>query len=179
MGNAEVLALGTGSDHAIGGPLDWQIFFAGKNPHPHAGLFDCAAGASFGRTLMRTRYVVVLSMLAGAALGAGAIQGLHAQATPPVYVVAEIDVSNVEGYTKEYVPKAQALIKRMGGTFLAAGQKVTSLEGDPPKARVGVTKWESMEKIRAWRASPEYKDTRQIGDKYAKFRVFAVEGLPQ
>jgi hypothetical protein len=30
-------------------------------------------------------------MLAGAALGAGAIQGLHAQAKPPVYLVTEID----------------------------------------------------------------------------------------
>ena len=39
---------------------------------------------------MKTYYTVGLSMLAGAALGAGAIQALHAQAKPPVYYVAEI-----------------------------------------------------------------------------------------
>jgi hypothetical protein len=43
---------------------------------------------------MKTRYTVVLSMIAGAALGGAAIQGLHAQAKPPVYLVTEIDVTN-------------------------------------------------------------------------------------
>jgi uncharacterized protein (DUF1330 family) len=120
-----------------------------------------------------------LSMLAGAALGAGAIQGLHAQAKPPIYYVAEIDVTNLDAYTKEYVPKAQALIKSMGGRFLAAGQNVKAIEGQPPKARVAIQVWDSMEKIQAWRNSAEYKDLRKIGDKYATFRSFTVEGLPQ
>jgi heme-degrading monooxygenase HmoA len=39
--------------------------------------------------------------------------------------------------------------------------------------------WDSMEKIQAWRANPEYIELRKIGDKYAKFRSFAVEGVPQ
>jgi hypothetical protein len=47
---------------------------------------------------MKTRYTVALSMIAGAALGGAAIQGLHAQAKPPVYLIGQIDVSNEEGY---------------------------------------------------------------------------------
>jgi heme-degrading monooxygenase HmoA len=39
--------------------------------------------------------------------------------------------------------------------------------------------WDGMEKIQAWRNSKEYKEARKIGDKYAKFRVYTVEGLPQ
>ena len=39
--------------------------------------------------------------------------------------------------------------------------------------------WDSLEKIQAWRNSAEYKKAREIGDKHAKFRAFAVEGLPQ
>jgi uncharacterized protein (DUF1330 family) len=128
---------------------------------------------------MKSRYTVALSMVAGAALTVGVMQGLHAQATPPVYVVAEIDVSNVDAYTKEYAPKAQALIRSMGGKFLAAGQKVTSLEGEPLKTRVAVQVWPSMDKVQAWQKSAELKELRTIVKDYAKFRVFAVEGLPQ
>jgi uncharacterized protein (DUF1330 family) len=34
-------------------------------------------------------------------------------------------------------------------------------------------------KIEAWRNDPEYKEIRKIGDKYATFRAFAVDGAPQ
>jgi len=128
---------------------------------------------------MKTRYTVALAVAMGFGLGAVAVQGLHAQAKPPIYYIAEIDVANVDAYTKEYAPKAQALIKASGGRLLAAGQKVTAIEGAPPKPRVAVQVWDSMEKIQAWRNSAEYKELRKIGDKYAKFRAFTVEGLPQ
>jgi uncharacterized protein (DUF1330 family) len=132
---------------------------------------------------MKTHYTVALSMLAGTALGAAAIQGLHAQAKPPVYYVAEVDVTNPDAYGKEYAPKAQAIIKAAGGRFLAIGgaaasAKVTAFDGEPPKRAV-VQVWDNMEKIQAWRANPEYIELRKIGEKYAKFRTFAVEGLPQ
>lgn len=60
-----------------------------------------------------------------------------------------------------------------------AGQNVTSLEGAPPKPRVAVIVWDGMEKIKAWRDSPEFKENRKTGDKYAKFRAFTIEGVPQ
>jgi uncharacterized protein (DUF1330 family) len=128
---------------------------------------------------MNTRYMVTLAVITGFGLGAVTVQGLHAQAKPPIYYIAEIDVTNVDAYTKEYAPKAQALIKAAGGRILAAGQKVTAIEGAPPKPRVVVQAWDSMEKIQAWRSSAEFKENRKIGDKYAKFRAFTVEGLPQ
>ena len=127
---------------------------------------------------MKARYTV-LAALAGFGIGAVTIDQLHAQAKPPVFYVAEIDMKNPEAYQKEYAPKAQALIKKMGGKTLAAGQNITVLEGTPPKSRVAVQQWESIEKIKAWRASPEYKEIRKIGDKYATFRAYAVVGLPQ
>jgi uncharacterized protein (DUF1330 family) len=129
---------------------------------------------------MKTRYTVALAVLAGFGLGAVAVQGLHAQQSKaPIYYIAEVDVTNLDAYTKEYAPKAQALIKASGGRLLAAGQKVTSLEGAPPKPRVAVQVWDSMEQIQAWRGSSEFKELRKIGEKYAKFRSFTVEGIPQ
>jgi uncharacterized protein (DUF1330 family) len=137
----------------------------------------CSAGE--WEDIMKTRYTVALSMIAGAALGGAAIQGLHAQAKPPVYVVGEIDVTNVDAYTKDYVPLARASIKNSGGKLLAASQKVTALEGTAPSSRVTINVFDSLEKAQAWRNSAEYKKARETGDKYAKFRAFVVDGIPQ
>ena len=129
---------------------------------------------------MKNRSAVVLAMLAGIALGAAGVHGLHAQAKPPIYQITEIDVSNLDAYVKEYVPKAQALIRANGGRTLAAGTNVTNVEGDAPKRRVALTSWDSMEKFQAYRNSAEFKDLRAtVGDKYAKFRSFTVEGVAQ
>ncbi len=129
---------------------------------------------------MKSNYKVAIALVAGAAIGGAAIQGLHAQAKPPVYVVQEITVSNLDPYLKEYVPKARALGDASGSRSLTLGSgRVTSIAGEPQKSRVVIRQWESMEKIQAWLNSAEYKELQKIGDKYAKFRIFAVEGLPQ
>ena len=128
---------------------------------------------------MKSNYKVAVAMLAGVALGALAVQGLHAQAKPPLYVVSEIDVSNLDAYQKEYVPVAQASIKAGGGRILAAGQNITPIEGTPPKSTVAIVQWESIEQLNAYRKSAAFVDARKIGDKYAKFRTFAIEGMPQ
>jgi len=131
---------------------------------------------------MKTYYTVALSMLVGAGLGGAAIQALHAQATPPVYVVSLIDVKQPEPYPAEYATKMQALIKSHGGKQVAIGgvgganaKKLTALDGEPPKRAV-VTAWENMEKLLAWRNDPKFKELRGTGEKFAGFRSFAIEG---
>ena len=128
---------------------------------------------------MKTKYTVALSAAVGVAIGAIAMQGLHAQSKPPAFYVAEIDVTNLDAYTKEYAPKAQATIKAHGGRLLAVGQNATGFDGAPPAKRVAIQQWESLEKIKAWHSSPEYKEARKIGEQYAKFRSWAIEGMPQ
>src|SRR5262249_990173 len=93
-----------------------------RSDHMRAAVgAQCRARDVHGRTTMKTHATIALAILAGAGLGAGAVQVLHAQAQPPVYYIAEIDVTNPEAYAKEYVPKAQALIRSHGGRFLAVG----------------------------------------------------------
>jgi uncharacterized protein (DUF1330 family) len=137
------------------------------------------------RRIMKTHCTVAFAMFAGAAIGATAVNGLHAQAKAPLYLVSEIDVTNPEAYGKEYATKSQALIKAAGGRFAAIGGaagagagKLTAFDGEAPK-RVTVQVWDSMEQYQAYRNSPAFKEVRQIGDKYAKFRTFAVEGVSQ
>ena len=88
-------------------------------------------------------------MLAGAGLGAAAVQGLHAQAKPPAYVISEIDVdkdADKDAYAKEYVPLAVKALKESGQKQLAAGGKTVAISGEPPKSRIVLSVFENMEK---------------------------------
>ena len=127
---------------------------------------------------MNTNCKIAIALVAGAAIGGAAIQGLHAQAKLPAYVVAEIDVSNQDAYVKEYAPLAQKAILAGGAKYLARGGKATSIEGEPPK-RIVVIAFENIDKAQATFTSAAYKEARTIGNKYAKFRIIAVEGLSQ
>jgi uncharacterized protein (DUF1330 family) len=140
--------------------------------------YDVALAPSW-RNAMKTRFSTVLALLAGCAIGAVAVQSLHAAAKPPAYVVTEIGISDLDAYQKEYVPLAQASIRAAGGRLVAAGQNIVVFEGPPPGARVAINAFDSIEAAQAWRNSDGFKEARKVGDKYAKFRAFAVEGLPQ
>jgi uncharacterized protein (DUF1330 family) len=117
-----------------------------------------------------------LAMLGSAALGAAAVHTLHAQAKPPVYVIGEIDVKDKDAYAKEFVPAAAKAIKDGGGTYLVRGGKTTPLLGAPPATRVVVLQFENMDMVQKWWDSPARKDSQTIGEKYATFRLFAIEG---
>ena len=124
---------------------------------------------------MRRHIGLGISLLIGVVFGGMLVQALHAQAKPPVYVIAQIDVTNPEAYAREYVPKAVALNNAAGVRYLSLGGKVTPIEGTPPKSRVVIQVWDSLEQALAVRSSPAFKEARKIGEKYATFSTFAVE----
>jgi uncharacterized protein (DUF1330 family) len=126
-----------------------------------------------------TLQVSALGTVAGFATGAGLVEGLHAQASPPAYVVSEIDVTNSDAYAKEYVPPANKALADSGQKRLAPGGKTISLAGAPPASRIVVSMFDSLEKARAAYGSPSYLEARNIGDQYAKLQIFAVEGIAQ
>ncbi|MGA3141303.1 MAG: DUF1330 domain-containing protein [Xanthobacteraceae bacterium] len=127
---------------------------------------------------MKTKYTIAIATIGGFALGAIAVQALHAQAKPMAYGVAEVTVSNQDAYGKEFLPAVQKSIADAGGKFLAAGGKTLSQIGTPPAARVVIIQWPSLDAADAWWNAAATKDAFKIGEKYATFRNFAVEGLP-
>ena len=126
---------------------------------------------------MKAIYQLSLAVLAGVALGAVSVQGIRAQAKPPVYVVAEIDVTDPATY-QTYVDRNGALAQSFGGRFLARGGKTEANAGPPRRGRIAIYTFESMEKMQAWRDSAQYKELIVIRDQSSNFRSFAVEGLP-
>ena len=126
---------------------------------------------------MNQRLKLAIAIGAGFALGGAVVQGINAQAKAktPVYVVTEIDITNLDGYMKEYVPTAQANIKKVGGKLVAATQAVTTIEGAPPAKRVSIGHWDSIDQYNEFRKVNAAN--RKVGEKHAKFRAYAVEAV--
>ena len=70
---------------------------------------------------MKANHKIAAIVVGSFVLALGAASVLHAQAKPPAYVFAEINVKDQDGYTKDYLPKVQAHIKEFGGKYLGGG----------------------------------------------------------
>jgi uncharacterized protein (DUF1330 family) len=118
-----------------------------------------------------------LAMLAGTAIGAGAINGLNAQGKAPgAYAVIEIsEVTNADEY-KKVATIGPAAGKAGGGHFIVRTDKATATDGDAPK-RVVIIGFDSMDKLKAWNASAAQKEVDALRIKTTKSRQFFVEGL--
>jgi uncharacterized protein (DUF1330 family) len=127
------------------------------------------------RSIMKAKYAATLA-IASFAFGGVVVHGLHAEAKPPAYAIAEIAVSDPEKYRTEFLPPAKKAVEEAGGKYITRGGAAVSFIGAPP-GRVVVLQFENMEKAQAWWNSPARKESDAIGEKYATFRVFAVEGV--
>jgi uncharacterized protein (DUF1330 family) len=119
--------------------------------------------------MAKTKYTVALSMLVGAALGAAAVTALNAQSkTPGAYAVFAItDAGDPATYKAKVSDIAQPIIKKYGGTILAASNQVTTLH-EPAMQRLAIIAWDSMEQANAWYASDEMKVPRSYFDPNTK-----------
>lgn len=126
---------------------------------------------------MKKSYSLAVTLAAGVGIGALGAHTLYAQAKPPVFYVGEIDVTDQAGYMKDFAPKSQAAIKSAGGKFLVLGGNPVGLAGDPPKSRIVIQQWDSMDAMKAWFDSPAQKELRAIQAKYSKVRIYAVTGV--
>jgi uncharacterized protein (DUF1330 family) len=126
--------------------------------------------------VMKASYKIALAIVGNFALGAAAVQSLHAQATPPGYVIVEVNVTDKEGYTKEFFPLIAKEIQASGGKYIVRGGNPVTLQGAAPASRVVVLQFDSVEKARAFWSSPGRNAAQSVGDKYATTRAFAVEG---
>jgi uncharacterized protein (DUF1330 family) len=128
---------------------------------------------------MKSNYKIGAVVIGSFVLGLGAAKVLHAQVKPLAYVVAEIDVKDQDGYTKEFLPKAQANVKETGGKYIAGGfNKAISLNGPPPASRVAIIQFPDMDALKAF-ATKQQQLEADIGDKYANFRGIGIEGVEQ
>ncbi len=125
---------------------------------------------------MNAQYKIVLAVVAGAALGAAAVQGLHAQAKPKAYAITETEVLDAAAQAA-YTPIIRAALQAAGARSVSRpGGKIVALEGAAPPKRVGINEWDSLEQAQAFYESKTYKDLAPQRDKGIKtVRRYLVE----
>lgn len=129
---------------------------------------------------MTTTVKVAVALLTGIGTGAGGALTIHAQQpkTPPGYVIAEVEVTDLPTIQKygEKVPETLAPFRHQ---YLVRSSKIQVLEGDPPKGGIVEIAFDSVEKAREWYDSPAYAAIKPLRQKAATTRMFIVEGMPQ
>ena len=125
---------------------------------------------------MTPKSKLILSVIVGAAFGAAAVQGLHAQGKK-AYVVSELETLDAAAQA-EYVPKIQAAQKAAGArNFNTAGGRMVAMVGAAPK-RLAITEFDTLEKAEAFYKSQAWNDLAPLRDKAVKtIRRYAVEAL--
>jgi uncharacterized protein (DUF1330 family) len=128
---------------------------------------------------MKPKVKIITAVTAGILLGLGTAGILHAQSKPPAYVFVEIDVKDQDGYSKDFLPKAQATIKEMGGKYLAGGfNKAINLTGSPPPNRVVLLQFADIDALRAFYVKEKQLEA-DVGSHYGSFRAIGIEGVEQ
>jgi len=126
---------------------------------------------------MRSNYKLTIALLAGVAIGAIAVQGLHAQgAKLKAYAVSENEVLDASALAA-YLPVARKSVSDAHGRslFTTAG-RVVQIEGGTPPRSIGITEWDGVDDAVAFYKSKTFADLAPQRDKAVKVvRRFVVE----
>ena len=126
---------------------------------------------------MHTKSKIVLALVAGVALGAAAVQGLHAQAKPKAYLVTESEVLD-QAALDSYMPGVTSALPAGGGRFLVGPgvTKASAIVGTAPQ-RFGIAEFDTVDQAQAWMKSPAREALAAQRSKAIKItRQFIVEG---
>jgi uncharacterized protein (DUF1330 family) len=127
---------------------------------------------------MKTRYTVAVALLAGIGLGAVAVKGLHAQAKPPAYIIAEVQVTDADTW-KQYVAALPGTLAPYKTRTLTRANPVALDNSVPPAGSLVIIAFNNMDDVKAFWNSPAYQAIIPLREKSAKTRIYAVEGMPQ
>lgn len=94
----------------------------------------------------------------------------------PAYVLAEIEITNPEGY-KAYTAMVPETILKHGGRFLVRGGAVHTLEGEWPQQRRVIIEFPTVEAARKWWDSPEYQKPKALRRANSRGRLLLLEGI--
>jgi uncharacterized protein (DUF1330 family) len=117
------------------------------------------------------------TLLAGLVIGSAGAAAWSAATPPPpkAYVIAEINVKDLDGY-RAYGEAAFPIIQKYRGSFLTRGGTAIAVEGTPPAQRVMIIEFESLEQAKKFEYSKDYTDIAPLRQRTSDSRIMIVEG---
>jgi len=94
------------------------------------------------------------------------------------YLVADIEITDPAGYA-EYRKTVGASIAAFGGRFLTRGGAAEVVEGNWNPKRLVIVEFPTMERLRAWYASPAYAPALALRKGSAVSNLVMTEGVPE
>lgn len=91
------------------------------------------------------------------------------------YIIVQVDVTDPDRY-EAYKSMVPPTLEPYGGRFLVRGGAVENLEGTWNPARAVVIEFDSVDKAKAWWASPEYADAKALRQATANTEMIVVQG---
>jgi len=127
---------------------------------------------------MKSSFKLAVALVAGAGIGGAVIEGLHAQSSPPAYVVVAIrKINDAAAFKSGVVDRTSPdTLKAAGGRYVARTQKITALDGKPPE-RIIIIAFDNAEKAKAWNDSAAQKPINDARMKTTDSLSFIVEGM--
>ncbi len=92
------------------------------------------------------------------------------------YLIANVSVKDPVAY-QEYLKVVPGTIAKYGGKYLARGGKHETLEGDWKPTRLVILEFPSLEQLKRWYESEDYRPVKAIRLKHAIADLVLVEGV--
>jgi uncharacterized protein (DUF1330 family) len=92
------------------------------------------------------------------------------------YVIVQVEVRDPSRY-EDYKKMVPPSLEKFGGRFVVRGGKTHTLEGGWSPKRLVIVEFPSVEQAKAWWASPEYAEARDLRWATADSQMIVAEGI--
>jgi len=91
------------------------------------------------------------------------------------YLIADLEITDPAGF-EEYRQLVAPQVAAYGGKYVVRGGALETVEGDWSPGRIVILEFESMEKLKAWYGSDDYRPVMFKRHSSANSKVVIVEG---
>ena len=95
----------------------------------------------------------------------------------PAYIIARVNITDREAY-KPYLDRTPGVVARYGGTFVARGGAVETLEGPEETRRLVIIAFPDMATARRFYQSEDYQAIIPLRQAASEGELILVDGVP-